>query len=67
MVHHSIAVVIASFLTNFSERRQREVRLSLGPMAPSRTASSARLRLRRFMGLGPLTPAPSCMAESRFG
>jgi hypothetical protein len=26
MVHHSIAVVITSFLTNFSEPRQHEVR-----------------------------------------
>jgi hypothetical protein len=26
MVHHSIAVVITSFLTNFSELRKREVR-----------------------------------------
>jgi len=27
MVHHSIAVVIASFLTNFLERRKGEVQL----------------------------------------
>jgi hypothetical protein len=32
MVHHSIAVVITSFLTNFSELRKREVRSAPGPI-----------------------------------
>ena len=34
MVHHSIAVVITSFLTNFSERRKGEVRRIYLPRTP---------------------------------
>src|SRR5215216_7865495 len=34
MVHHSIAVVITSFLTNFVERRQGEVRRITLPRTP---------------------------------
>jgi hypothetical protein len=34
MVHHSIAVVITSFLTNFSELRQCEVRRIYLPRTP---------------------------------
>jgi len=40
MVHHSIAVVITSFLTNFVERRQCEVQHSPAPDGPGPPALS---------------------------
>jgi len=62
MVHHSIAVVITSFLTNFSELRKAEVQLlripqpvEKLPLCPSRPQIGPQTHRIRAL-FGPLKP-----------